>query len=66
MNEVHIFGILFAIITAGCVYGCTQDQKAIAGYQQKCIAKGGDPMRGKGNYSYCIVNGKIEDMRGGR
>jgi len=31
---------------------------------EKCAAAGGERMRGRGNTTYCIVNGKVVDMLG--
>lgn len=56
-----IFGILLAHVV--CIYGCTQDLKRIRGYKEKCFSMGGEAMRGDGNYSYCILDGRIHDMR---
>ncbi|QBP06427.1 hypothetical protein [Stenotrophomonas phage YB07] len=62
-SEFKIGGCIMIIMTVLCIYGCTQDQKKIHHWHQSCYAQGGEPMSGKGNYPYCLIDGKIVDMR---
>lgn len=62
-NEAKIIGFVTVVMMALCIYGCTRDQQKIASWRQECAVKGGEPMSGKGNYPYCIIDGKIVDMR---
>lgn len=62
-------GVVFAVLMAlmGCllifsIFGLTMSIKQGREVRQKCAEAGGERMRGKGNSSYCIVNGKVVDM----
>lgn len=44
------------------IFGLTMSIKQSREVREKCAEAGGERMRGKGNSSYCIVDGKVVDM----
>jgi hypothetical protein len=60
-----VFAALMSLM--GClllfsIFGLTMSIKQGREVREKCAEAGGERMRGKGNSSYCIVDGKVVDI----